>query len=177
MRPRCEPRCCNANGIFTAISHGQCAQVAQFSILTCSQRTQSVRRSAGFTLIEVMIVVIVVGILASIALPAYQSYIARSRASAAGADLAALSLNAENYYQKRLTYPTDSTPWDEWTGSWSAAMTDFFGFSSSFDSDRYTLTATGSGAMNGCTLTLVSLHQGGATRSSTSPCHLRGNSW
>ena len=39
----------------------------------------NLRRQRGFTLIELMIVVAVVGILAAIAVPAYQDYIARSR--------------------------------------------------------------------------------------------------
>lgn len=122
--------------------------------------------SGGFTLIELMVVVAVIAILAAIALPAYDNYVKKSRAKSAGADLAALSLNFENYFQRKLAYPVleTTTTADTKTGmpGWTPSQSEFFTYTvtsvatANADGTFYALTATGSGGMNGCNLVLKS---------------------
>jgi len=59
----------------------------------------------GFTLIELMIVVAIIGILAAVAIPAYQDYIARSQASEGVQMGAALKTPLAEYVSDRGVWP------------------------------------------------------------------------
>lgn len=61
-------------------------------------------KSKGFTLIEVMIVVAIIGILAAIAYPSYQDYIMKNRRAMAQACLLEMAQHMERVYTTSLRY-------------------------------------------------------------------------
>lgn len=66
------------------------------------------RTQQGFTLIELMIVVAIVGILAAIAIPAYQDYIARAKVTEALAYAAEAKTSVAEFYATNNTWPSSS---------------------------------------------------------------------
>jgi type IV pilus assembly protein PilA len=60
----------------------------------------------GFTLIELMIVIAIIGILAAIAIPQFSAYRQRSYNSSANADLRNAATAQEAYYVDWMTYTT-----------------------------------------------------------------------
>ena len=66
------------------------------------------RVQQGLTLIELMIVVAIVGILAAIALPAYQDYIIRSKMSEGVAAAAACKTSVSEYVSTKNAWPAST---------------------------------------------------------------------
>ena len=67
------------------------------------------RNENGFTLIELMIVVAIIGILASIAIPAYMQYIARAQASEAVELMGGARTPLTEYYNNNGLWPATGT--------------------------------------------------------------------
>ena len=62
------------------------------------------RKNKGFTLIELMIVVAIIGIMAAIAIPNFISYLCKSKQSAANTNLGAIATSEEAYAAETNTY-------------------------------------------------------------------------
>lgn len=66
--------------------------------------TTGITHKKGFTLIELMIVIAIVGIITSIAYPSYQGFLKNSNRSAAQSDLMALAAAMERHKAANYTY-------------------------------------------------------------------------
>ena len=95
------------------------------------------KKQQGFTLIELMIVVAIIAILAAIALPAYQNYVARSQVTAGLADIRGGVTAFEEYVQR---------------GSGSAVTVDNIGLKASTPRCAITVPTTGSNGVIQCAL-------------------------
>jgi type IV pilus assembly protein PilE len=98
----------------------------------------------GFTLVELLVAIAIVGILASIAVPSYREHLRRGAVMDLTAALATGRVAIEQYYLDNRTYEGGPCP----------VGTKHFGVECQFTATTYTVTATGAGLVNGFVLTL-----------------------
>jgi type IV pilus assembly protein PilE len=103
------------------------------------------KASNGFTLMELITVVTIIGILGAIAIPQYSDYVKRGKIAEATSTLSDGRIKMEQFFQDNRTYVGGPTP----------AATQNFTYSIGTPTvSTYTITATGIGSMVGYTFTI-----------------------
>jgi type IV pilus assembly protein PilE len=122
-----------------------------------NRRLNTTRRQAGFTLIEVMIVVAIIAILSMVAFPSYRDYLRRGQLADATNGLSVIRAQMERHFQDNRSYATVGT---FTTPCAAAAATRTFGLfvvscSGTPTATAFTLVATGSGQAASFTFTIT----------------------
>ena len=98
-------------------------------------------KQRGFTLIELMIVVVVIGILAAIGYPSYTDYVRRGKIAEATSTLGDWRTKMETYYLDNRNYGTGPSTCG--VAPPSGGGLKYFTYSCATDGQTYTLSATG----------------------------------
>ncbi len=121
-----------------------------------TDRPAPLRRMRGFTLIELMVTIAIIGILARIALPAYMNYVTRGKLVAMTNTLAGQRTAMEQFYQDNRQYTTVGSGTSAISSPCGTIAYTNYSLTCSATSSTYTLTATGSaGSISGAAYTVT----------------------
>jgi len=102
------------------------------------------RQIRGFSLVELMIAIAIIGILMAIAVPGYREHVRRGAVEEAQAQMSSGKVALEQYFLDNRTY----------TGAGCPAGTSRFAMTCALGATTFTITATGSGNVSGFVYTL-----------------------
>lgn len=142
----------------------RCCKIQSMKFLTTPHAAGLALKPNGFTLIELMITVAIVGILASIAYPSYMSQVRKSRRSDAVQALSQLEQAQERWRANNATYASDSPPNSQLTTAWPAGL----GIPSDTSGGYYTLAITGT--PTGTAYTATATAKTGKSQASDTNC-------
>ncbi|WP_341678966.1 type IV pilin protein [Niveibacterium sp. SC-1] len=128
------------------------------------------KTNRGFTLIELMITVAIIGILAAIAMPSYTEHVRSGKRGVAKADLAEIAQFMERYYTENNTYASATRPFDRSPRETSATKNYDISFSGTPDASTFSLQAVPTGPMSGDRCGTLTLNQAGAKSAAQTDC-------
>jgi type IV pilus assembly protein PilE len=109
------------------------------------------QRQSGFTLVELMLVVLIIGILGAVAMPAYGSYVMRTRLADAHSTLASAQPRLEQFWTNNRSYDG----FDAEDAGLMPSSSEYFDYTLEDATDStYTLMATGKGVALGFVYTI-----------------------
>ena len=123
--------------------------------------------ATGFSLIELMVTVAIVGILAAVAVPAYGNYVIRGKIPDASTNLASKRVQMEQFFQDNRTYIGGSGCTAD------SSSSQYFDFSctgaGAATATTYTITAQGKNSMAGFSYTINESNTKTSTIASPAP--------
>ena len=105
----------------------------------------------GFTLIEILIVVVIIGILATVAIPTYFKYVQKGYASDAKIQIKNIYMSADMFKQENGTYPSDIEEMEDGYLDLKPSVLEKWAFALEIDDsgETGTITATSTDKMGG----------------------------